>query len=166
MINRRTLMQFFAVFLMAVSGIYFGCNSKTDKTEEPKKEGETNTEMQTPDTTSSGEEMKEEEPVVTIPDIKGTYSGTFDKRSTVLKITEQTDSSFSGKITINYRQVINQDVKGSFSPTTKKMTMKDQLHSRYQGKYNGKLSDDLTKFSGTFTMDLDGKQFSFNLTKK
>ena len=178
MINRRTLMQFFAVFLMAVSGIYFGCNSKTDKPNE-QSDG-VNTEMDNPDKvtensgdrTPDGSEMNSnneemvEEPMVTIPDIKGTYSGTFDKRSTVLKITEQTDSSFSGKITINYRQVINQDVKGSFSPTTKKMTMKDQLHSRYQGKYTGKLSDDMTKFSGTFTMDLDGKQFSFNLTKK
>jgi hypothetical protein len=84
----------------------------------------------------------------------------------VLNITEQTDSSFSGKISISYRQQINQEVKGSFSPTTMIISMADQLHSRYRGKYNGKLSDDADNFSGTFTMDLDGKKYSFNLNKK
>jgi len=101
-----------------------------------------------------------------IPDLRGTWTGTFDKRSTVLNITEQTDSSFLGKISISYREIINQEVKGSFSTTTMKISMTDQLHSRYQGKYKGKLSEDGKNFSGTFTMDLDGKQFSFNLNKK
>ncbi|MGE5845793.1 MAG: hypothetical protein ACM34O_03645, partial [Ignavibacteria bacterium] len=88
------------------------------------------------------------------------------KRSTVLTITEQTDSSFAGKISINYREAINQEVKGTLSPATKKISMIDQLHSRYQGKYNGNLSEDNKNFSGTFTMDLDGSKFSFNLNKK
>lgn len=112
------------------------------------------------------EEPVEEPPTVIIPDMMGKWTGTFDKRSTVLNITEQTDSSFSGKISISYREAINQDVKGSFSPTSLKMSMKDQLHSRYRGKYSGKLSEDGKTFSGTFTMDVDGSKFSFNLNKK
>jgi hypothetical protein len=107
-----------------------------------------------------------EEIVTVIPDLKGKWTGTFDKRSTVLNITEQTDSSFSGKISISYREAINQEVRGTISPTTSKMLMKDQLHSRYRGKYGGKLSEDGKNFSGTFTMDLDGSKLSFNLYKK
>ncbi len=158
------LNQFFWVFILLATVSYYGCNSKTDKADEPKDL----IQNETPDTSSGTTKQEEpaEETKITVPDIKGTYSGTFDKRSTVLKITEQTDSSFSGNITINYREVINQEVKGSFSPTTMKFTMSDQLHSRYQGKYKGKFSEDMKNFSGTFTMDLDGKQFSFNLTKK
>jgi hypothetical protein len=44
--------------------------------------------------------------------------------------------------------------------------MADQLHSRFQGKYNGKFSEDKTKMSGTFTMNLDGTKVNFNFNKK
>jgi hypothetical protein len=156
------------VLVMLTSVVYFGCEKKTDTSEEPIDNGDT--EVITTDTTSgdSTEELKDpvEETKITIPDLKGTWTGTFDNRSTVLKITEQTDSSFSGKISISYRQVINQDVKGSFSPSKMNMKMKDQLHSRFQGKYSGKLSENADNFSGTFIMDLDGSKFSFNLNKK
>lgn len=99
-------------------------------------------------------------------DITGKWTGVFDGKTAVLDITEQTDSSFSGKITISYRQVINQEVKGTFSPATLTMSMTDQLHSRYQGVYNGSLSKEADNFSGTFTMDQDGSKYSFNLNKK
>ena len=158
----------FAVLVMITSIVYFGCEKKTDQSEEPKDNSDT--EVITSDTTSDdlNTEVKEpnEETKITIPDIRGTWIGTFDQRSTVLKITEQTDSSFSGKISISYRQAINQDVKGSLSPATMNMEMKDQLHSRFQGKYKGKLSKDADNYSGTFIMDLDGSKFSFNLNKK
>ena len=135
----------FAVLIIIAVVVYFGCEKKTDNSEIEKENTKTE---------------------VKIPDIKGTWTGTFDSRSTVLNITEQTDSSFSGKISISYRQTINQDVKGSFSPSTMNMKMKDQLHSRFRGKYNGKLSKNADNYSGTFTMDLDESKFSFNLNKK
>ena len=157
----------FVVLVIITSVIYFGCEKKTDQSEEPTDNADT--EVITSDTTS-GDATTENETVedvkITIPDIRGTWTGTFDQRSTVLNITEQTDSSFSGKISISYRQAINQEVKGSLSPATMNMKMKDQLHSRFQGKYNGKLSEDADNYSGTFTMDLDGSKFSFNLNKK
>ena len=157
----------FAVLVMITAVVYFGCEKKTDQSEDPTDNADI--EVITTDTTSGGtttEIEPVEETKITIPDIRGTWAGTFDNKSTVLKITEQTDSSFSGKITISYRQAINQDVKGSFSPATMNMKMKDQLHSRFQGKYNGKLSNDADNYSGTFTMDLDRTKFSFNLNKK
>lgn len=137
-----------------------GCEKKT---EQPKEE------MKTEDVvadTSSKISPPVVEEKISIPDIRGTWTGKFDNHSTTLTITSQTDSSFFGKISIGYRQTINQEVKGSFSPSTLKMTMTDQLHSRYEGRYDGKLSADLKNFSGTFTMKLDGKKLSFNLNKK
>jgi len=139
---------------------FIGCEKKTEQ-----QQSEGKIESVSPDTISADSEPVAETEI-TIPELIGTWSGTFDKRTTTLKITEQTDSSFSGKITINYRQVINQEVKGRFSPTTLKMSMTDQLHSRFEGKYDGKLNNELNNFSGTFTMKLDGSKFSFNLNKK
>ena len=154
------------MLVMITAVVYFGCEKKTDQSEEPTDNADT--EVIITDTTSG--DATEIEPVedvkITIPDVRGTWTGTFDQRSTVLNITEQTDSSFSGKISISYRQAINQEVKGSLSPATMNMEMKDQLHSRFQGKYNGKLSKDADNYSGTFIMDLDGSKFSFNLNKK
>ncbi len=160
-----SLIQFFSILIILTSMVYLGCEKKAEKPQ-----GEDKTEGVTPDTTNRGSEPDVQEPVeekkITVADITGKWTGTFDKRSTVLTITEQTDSSFAGKISISYREAINQDVKGTFSPATMKMLMTDQLHSRYQGKYNGKLSEDGNNYSGTFTMDLDGSKFSFNLNKK
>ena len=164
--KENILFKWFFIVLIIFSTIaYIGCEKKMDRAEEPRQDKVT---ADTNSTTSYQEEPKDTivEIKIIIPDLKGKWSGTFDKRSTVLNITEQTDSSFSGKITISYRQVLNQEVKGSFSPTTEKMTMTDQLHSRYQGKYNGSLSKNADNFSGTFTMDHDGSKYSFNLNKK
>jgi hypothetical protein len=143
--KNNSFKRVFTLLLILTIVAYFGCEKKTEENSD--KEDHPKTEIKT-------------------PDISGNWSGTFDGKSTVLDITEQTDSNFSGKITISYRQVINQDVKGSFSPTTLKMTMKDQLHSRFQGVYNGSLSKEADNFSGTFTMDQDGSKYSFNLSKK
>jgi hypothetical protein len=166
--NHTSLKQFFALLIIFTSLAYFSCENKTDKANEPQDEGKTD--GVTTDTISDGSEPKVQEPLeeskITIADLTGKWTGTFDKRPTIFTITEQTDSSFVGKISISYREVINQDVKGTFSPTTMKMSMTDQLHSRYQGKYNGTLSEDGNNFSGAFTMDLDGSKFSFNLNKK
>jgi len=160
---------FLLIFIMLAIVVFSGCDSKTEKQDITKDDG--NTEQVKPDSSlvedvNPEEDVPDTETSVDIMDITGTWTGVFDKRSTVLNITEQTDSSFSGKISISYREIINQEVKGSFSTTTMKISMTDQLHSRYQGKYKGKLSEDGKNFSGTFTMDLDGKQFSFNLNKK
>jgi hypothetical protein len=162
MIKHTLIKQFIPVALLSVSMIIGGCEKKTETTEQPKEE--VKTEVVPTDTSSKVKEPALEEKI-SIPDIKGTWTGVFDGKSTTLQITEQTDSSFSGKITINYKQTLNQDVKGNFSPTSLKISMADQLHSKFMGKYNGMLSKDYKNFSGTFTKNRDNSNFSFNLNK-
>jgi len=131
----------FTVLLILSVAAYFGCEKKTD------------------------ENGNKDNSKIETPDITGKWTGIFDGKTTVLNITEQTDSTFSGRINISYRQAINQEVKGSFSPATLKMTMTDQLHSRFQGVYTGSLSTDAENFSGTFALNHDGSKYSFNLNK-
>jgi len=105
-------------------------------------------------------------PELVIPDLKGKWSGTLDQRVTTLRITEQDGNSFKGAITINYREVINQQVSGTINEKTMDVSMKDLLHSRYAGSYKGKLSEDMKKFSGTFTQNVEKTRFSFSLKKQ
>ena len=155
---KQFLILTIAVFLLA----FIGCEKKT---ETPEGTQETIVESESAPVEETTE-PEVEEPVVQIPDLKGQWTGKFDARNTVLNITEQTDSTFKGRITISYREVINQDVAGTISPSTMRITMRDLLHSRFKGRYSGKLSEDGKNYSGTFTMDLDKSQFSFNLNKK
>ena len=134
----------FTLLLILTVVTYFGCEKKTEENG---------------DKDNSTIETK-------TPDITGKWTGVFDGKTAVLDITEQTDSSFSGTINISYRQAINQEVKGTFSPTTFKISMTDQLHSRFQGEYSGSLSKEADNFSGTFTLNNDGSKYSFNLNKK
>ncbi len=96
----------------------------------------------------------------------GTWTGKLDSRHTTLTITKQDGNNFEGKIQINYRTPIKQKIKGSFNAKTKTITMADQLHSRYKGKYSGKLSNDGKTYTGTFTTNVDKKNFKFKLVKK
>lgn len=170
---------FFIILLLVVISAFFGCDLKRDKTDdypEDRTEDVRDRDLLIDkDSVSSGAgkatgsqthpDSANIRPAA-IPDITGKWTGTLDKRSTVLDITGQTDSSFTGKISISYRETVHQDVSGSFSPTNMNMSMSDQLHSRYQGKYNGVLSDDFNNFSGTFTMTVDNSKYAFNLNKK
>lgn len=143
---------------------FFGCEKKTETADDAQ---ETTVDSEPAPIEETPEEIIEPEiPIVQIPDLKGQWTGTFDQRNTVMEITEQTDSSFSGKLSIKYRETINQEVKGTFSPTTKRVSMTDQIHSKFMGKYSGKLSDDGKNISGTFTSNREGTTSSFNLNKK
>lgn len=106
------------------------------------------------------------EPEIAVPNLKGKWTGVFDQRSTTLRITEQEGLTFKGSITINYREVINQQVSGTINEKTNEISMKDLLHSRYAGTYKAKLSEDKKKLSGTFTQNVDKTKFNFTLTKQ
>jgi hypothetical protein len=161
---KHTLFKSLSTVIIIIAVIALaGCEKKTEQKQDEMKENVTT------NPPSAVNEPKDSEPTtketINIPDLKGTWTGTFDKRSTTLTITEQTDSSFSGRISIKYKEMLNQEVKGYFSSTTKKVYMEDQIHSKYMGKYKGSLSEDGKAFSGTFTMNRDGSKTSFNLNK-
>ena len=164
--NDIIIKRFLTVLIVLTAMVFFGCEKKAGESQQT--EDGVKSENVSADTSSSV--PSENEPAVDnkiqIPDIKGTWTGVFDGKSTTLTITEQTDSSFSGKISINYKQTLNQDVNGNFSSSTLKMSMVDQLHSKFMGKYDGKLSSDSKNLSGTFIMNRDGTKTSFNLNKK
>jgi hypothetical protein len=157
------------IFLLAVS--FSGCGDKTDQQGEMKTDNIEAHDI-SPDTISAvnppsdSETEPDGEQMITIPDVTGTWTGTFDGKSTTLEITEQSDSNFTGKISINYKQPLHQTVKGNFSPSTLKISMVDQLHSKFMGKYKGDLKEDFKSFSGSFTKNRDGSQYSFNLKIK
>jgi uncharacterized lipoprotein NlpE involved in copper resistance len=165
MIKYTLFKRLFTAMIILTVLAFIGCEKKTEQ-----QQSEVKSESTSPDSMSKVSEPEVGKPIseetVAIQDLKGTWTGTFDKRATTLKITEQKDSSFSGKISIKYREMLNQEIKGTFSPTTKKVSMSDQLHSRFMGKYNGTLSENGKGISGTFTMNSDGSKFSFNLNKK
>lgn len=156
---------FKAVIIIALIA-FIGCEKKTDQQNEMSADDISADTISAVNPPSDIETEPDGEQKVTIPDVTGTWTGTFDGKSTTLDITEQTDSSFSGKIIINYKQPLKQTIKGQFNPSTLKISMVDQLHSKFMGKYNGSLKEDFKSFSGTFTKNRDGSEYSFNLKIK
>jgi PBP1b-binding outer membrane lipoprotein LpoB len=162
----------FMVMLLSLIAVW-SCDSAKEKVEEvADKAGEMandaadkTTELADEVAKKAGEAADKVENIVEDNFMIGTWSGKFDGRKTVLVITKQDGNNVEGKITINYRDVINQELKGSLDTETNTLIMEDQLHSRFAGKYNGKLSEDNSVYSGQFTMKLNGTKFNFNLKK-
>ena len=96
----------------------------------------------------------------------GTWTGTFDSRNATLNITNQTENEFQGELSVNYHDQLVKPVSGTFNKEQKTFTMRDTQSGRFAGKYSGKLSDDMTKMDGTFTLKTDNSNYNFNLTKK
>ncbi len=159
----KNQLVFFSVVLLFTVVLFSACEKKVEEVKEKAKE---EVKSATEEIKSKAKDIAEAKVEFSVPDLKGTWTGKFDNRKTKLVITEQNGNAFKGEITINYRNVIKQKVEGSVNPKTKKIKMKDLLHSRYQGTYEGTLSADSKKFEGTFTMKVDGKKFGFSLTKQ
>ena len=131
--------MFFIVILASLIAVW-GCDSTQEKVKEATdKAGEVANEAV--DKTSeladevakkAGDAAKKVGDIIDDDFLVGTWSGKFDGRKTVLKITNQDGENFNGKITINYRDVINQEVKGTFNSENNTITMQDQLHSRFR----------------------------------
>ncbi len=158
---KLVLSGFFIVLFLFTVSIISGCQNKSNKPENaaPQSSAVNKTESVATDSTS----LKKES---TVPNLVGSWTGKFDQRAALLNITDQSGNEFHATIKINYRQPINQKISGKFDEKTLKVTMKDLLHSRYQGNYTAKLSSDYKELSGTFTKNLDHQSFSFDFTKK
>lgn len=163
---KKTSYSFLGLLLLitvSTFSFFTGCEKK----EAPKQDQAAETVKTPADTTPQpvAEQPKVEEKKAVL-DLKGTYTGTLDSRATTLKITEQTETEFSGSITINYREVRKQTVSGKFNPGKLTLSMNDTQHNRYAGTYSAKLSADGKTITGTFTEKVDKSSSKFNLIKK
>jgi len=122
-------------------------------------EGETDTTSQMEDSLALNKEVE-------IPDITGTWTGKLDAHNSTLRITEQNGLSFKGRISTNFREVLNQEIAGEFDPETRTLKMRDTYQARNMGTYTAKLSEDMSSMTGTFTITHDKKNFSFNYRKQ
>jgi hypothetical protein len=168
--NKKMIFMVMLVSLIAV----WSCDSAKEKVEEATdKAGEMvndaadkTTELADEVAKKAGEAADKVENIVENNFMIGTWSGKFDIRTGIIEITKQSGNNFEGKVTINLRTVIKQEIKGEYDPKTNKIVMKDQLRSKFKGVYNGTLSEDKQTMSGTFTKNLDNKKYQFNFNKK
>lgn len=170
-IQKGTFISISIFILVFIAFLFYaGCQSKEEaKAPEKTTQAETNKTQ-----TTKGNKKVESEPVKKpaakeerkIPNLIGKWTGKFDSKVTVLNITSQDSTSFNGKITIHYRDAINQTVKGTIDPWKMRVNMSDQIRERYMGKYSAKLSSDMKNLTGTFTMNINKKKINFSLTKK
>ena len=150
------LFVFSTIFLMGI----WGCQQKKNQPEKIITKPEVATKA--PDTT----QKVITKPKSSIPQLEGTWTGKFDLRKATLTITKQTGENFDGKMTINYRIPLKQKVSGHIDEKDMTITMKDLLHSRYQGKYSAKLSKDKMIIKGKFTLNSNGKKYNFQFNRK
>jgi hypothetical protein len=164
--SKENLLLLFTIILSIVF-LFVGCDKAKETVEDTantvKEKAETVVEQAAEKIDSVA---KEAESIVSEKILEGTWTGKLEGKSTELTITMQDGNDFEGKIVIHTKTVTNQEVKGTYDPATKSIKMEDQLRSRYKGKYAGKISDDLTTFSGTFTTIVDKNTANFKLVKK
>jgi PBP1b-binding outer membrane lipoprotein LpoB len=142
-IKKSSIMVFSALALFSFVFLASGCEKKV---EEPKQvEQPVVPQVDTP-------KVVEEQ---SVPDLVGTWKGTFDKRACTLKITTQEGLEFEGSITVNYRDVKNQKIKGSFDTEKLTFKMSDQIRNREAGTYYGKFNEDLSIMNGSFSVTAD-----------
>ncbi|MBS4035010.1 MAG: hypothetical protein KGZ85_11140 [Ignavibacterium sp.] len=142
------------VMLFAALLVFSGCKKEAEKPEVPAEQPKVE-QPQTP------------EPVAErVPDVKGTWKGTFYNKSMTLFIGEQTEKEFVGETTVNWAKPLTMKIKGSFNPGTGVMTFADQSSSNEAGIYEGTLSADFTTFTGKFTLNSGGKKFDVKLSLK
>lgn len=157
--------RYFPVFivLFAIAIISAGCQKKAEQpVGEVKKD---TTKVVTPaqpkvDTTAKVDTTKK------YPDLIGTWTGTYQSHGATLKITEQNGEKFKGSLFVSTREPINKIVIGTLNLVTNKITMKDAAKSRYEASYDGKLSGDMKKISGTSYFIVDKNTVNFTFTKK
>jgi len=160
MMYKKTSYSFLGLLLfLTVSTFSFftGCEKKEVPKETVKTPAET-----TPQPVAEQPKVEEKK----APDLKGIYSGTIGGKSMTLKITEQTDSSFEGSVSMNFKDPINQKVKGKINLTTGEITMSDLLKQIYQGFYVGKMNSDFTTIAGTWSIKTGNQKFNFTIKKK
>ena len=112
MLNKILKHFIFLSFLIFLAG----CGGEQKKEPVPMDNGKTDTTQLIDTTAQMADTTSLEKENVTIPDIRGTWTGKLDSHSSTLRITEQDSLSFKGRISTNFREKVNQEVAGKFNP--------------------------------------------------
>ncbi len=161
--TKASLSKYLYVLFLVTSLIIIsaGCEQKSEKPgEEGTLKDTTNLTQPGTDTTAAADTTKK------YPDLTGTWTGTYRSHSATLKITDQNEENVKADLTVQYRETMNKTLSGKFNPETNELSLKDEVKSRDEATYSGKLSDDYSKLSGTARYKVDGKTVNFNFTKK
>ena len=111
------------VFAISLIFVLSGCEDAKETVEDTPNKAKKNTSelvkkkkenLQKPNKKTLKEISEQETNFVEDKFLVGEWSGSFDIRTAVLKITEQKGNDFTGKIQINLRKKINQDIVGSY----------------------------------------------------
>lgn len=151
----------FLLLILFSTLILTGCKQKT---ETPQEKAPVTGDTSSARTMSPSDSMKQEVKQGPIS-LTGKWTGIFDQRPASFNITDQNDTQFSGTLTISYRDPLTKAVSGKYDMQTMKFTMNDTEHGRFMGSYSGKISED-GKMQGTFTLNSDKSNYSFNFKKK
>ena len=141
-----------------------GCQKKAEQPEGEKANKDTTNmvspEQPKPDTTAMADTTKK------YPDLKGTWTGSFQSHGATLKITDQKDNNFKGTLYVSYREPLNKTISGTLKSGSNNFTMKDEVKSRYEASYAAKLSDDMKKITGTAHFKVDNNDVNFSFSRK
>lgn len=151
------------VLLFTASVSFFGCDTREEQKPEDSLEMPDTVITDTTQPPAADTTQQEAEQ---LPDMTGTWTGTVEGRNATFTIDKQDGKEFSGSMSISYREQLNKTVAGTFNFEENKLTMRDTQKFRYAGTYSGKITDDNTKMSGTFTITADNLNVPFSFTKK
>lgn len=164
MFNKKmltSLSKYLSVLFLtgALVVITAGCEKKSEKPGGENNSADTAGTMQSEQTPADTMETE-------YPDLIGTWTGTFQSHSATLKITGQDGEIFEANLAVQFRDLVNKTLTGTVDPATHKINMKDKVKTRYEATYSAKLSDDMSKITGTAYYIVDKNTVSFSFTKK
>lgn len=155
--------SFAVLFVLLLMGIMFSaCNDSKD--EEVRLDEENAAERI--DNVNQSDSLSADTTAAMENQIQGTWTGTFDGRNSTLDISEQNENEFTGKISTAYKNQLVKRISGQFNKEDNTFTMRDTERGKFAGTYSGKLSDNMTKMEGTFTLKTDNSKYRFTFTKK
>jgi len=99
--------------------------------------------------------------------LQGEWTGTFDQREATFNITNVSKEMAEASISVHYREMITESLKGSINWMEKTFHFDDvnSTNGYLDGEYNGAFNDDFTKFSGTYQNYTTKKQVDFMFVK-
>lgn len=100
--------------------------------------------------------------------VQGEWKGTFDQREATFTISKANNELVEAIITVQYRTLIKENLKGSINVENKHFHFDDvnSSNGNLDGEYNGEFNENFTKFSGVYQNYFTKKQVEFLFEKQ